>query len=181
MRLISVPLLFGAVAMAACSHAEQSSSVTPVTPTAAAATEPAPHSHHQESPIEATLRGPDVIPASGEVELVLQLTRSMATMAPIRVDVTLPAGVDLIAGVASDVVTDTTATSIERRFKLRYPSIPTTDALFVVDWQTKAAGFHAKLPYRFGRPAPATAEPARLPTETRLPGGTSLGRPILTK
>lgn len=183
-HLSTTSLLTLAAALSACSQPE----ATPSSPTTTAAHEPhsqapadGPDEHLPQSPMTARLRGPDKPPPTGEIEVHLDLTRSRSTLAPISVSLTLPAGAERVAGEASESITDTTATALTRAWRIRYDAVPKGDLEVTVDWRTDAAGFRAKLPYRFGRPEPKAPEPERMPTETKLPGGTSLGRPIITR
>ena len=132
-----------------------------------------------KSPIEATLTGPDAVLGSATIDLKLKVSRANSEVGPIKVLLKLPVGVKLESGTVDEALADATALSFERTWRIGFGAVPRDDVTVVVDWQTKAAGFHAELPYRFGRPAPKEKEPPRLP-EVRLPSGQSLGRPILT-
>lgn len=177
---------------AACSQPQRPQEAAPAAPAVQAASctapqasvnpapaEAAPPSANPKSPMTAKLLEPAAVAASGELELGVEVWRVEANLAPIKVSVVLPTGAQLAAGTADDTITDTQAQSFKRVWRIRYAALPSADAKVIVDWQTEAAGFHAELPYRFGRPAPKRPEPPRLP-EVRLPGGQSLGRPILT-
>lgn len=177
--------------LSGCGHQQVASTETPVVaaaqptsgepkPAAAAPTAEPPPSAHMQSPMSARLEEPATIPKAGTIDIVLQVTRIQPTLAPITIKVELPSGVALATGQPTESVTDTTLTKFDRTFRFSYSAIPVGDAKIIVDWQTEAAGFHAELPYRFGRPAPTAKEPARAPGEVVLPGGQSLGRPILT-
>lgn len=183
-RRATLAVLGAIAAVAGCSQPERAASTDPAPPPRAAATEPPPSEpaeHLPQSPMTARLVIPDRVPAAGELELRLDLTRSNPTLAPISVSLQLPAGSALVAGDARSSITETTSTAITRTWRIRYTTLPAADATVVVDWRTNGAGFHAELPYRFGRQEPKQAEPQRMPVETRLPGGVSLGRPILTR
>ena len=186
-------LAAGATAITACSQPQRPEAAAPAavvagptTPQASdnppPAAEPAPSgapSANPKSPMTATLLEPSAVAASGEVELGVEVWRVKASLAPIKISLVLPAGAQLAAGAAEETIADTQAQSLKRTWRVRYATLPSADAKVIVDWQTDAAGFHSELEYRFGRPAPKRAEPPRLP-EVRLPGGQSLGRPILT-
>lgn len=178
----------------ACGHQQAAKAETPepvpanppsVAPEPAKAAPAAPSdapqpSGHMQAPMTAALAEPLAVPNAGTVDVVLHVTRVQPDLGPITIKVELPAGTVLAAGQAVEVVADKSATLFDRTFRVSYTSVPAADAKFVVDWQTPAAGFHAELPYRFGRAAPVAKEPPRLPGEVVLPGGQSLGRPILT-
>lgn len=177
----------GATLAAGCSQPQRpvapSPAATPAEPVAKV-TEPAAAQaevaeSNPKSPMTANLVQPTAVPATGEINLGLEVWRVNPAMAPIKVTVELPAGARLVGGSAAETITDTQAQEFKRTWRIAYATIPAADAKVIVDWQTDAAGFHAELPYRFGRAEPKRTEPPRLP-EVRLPGGQSLGRPILT-
>ena len=170
--------------LCACSQAQRPDEATVVPGPAVAAAQPsalAQENAHDgpQSPMTADLDAPQVVPASGTIDLQLRLWRVNPAMTPVTVKIVLPSGATLAAGQASETITDMTNAQLQRTWRMQYAAIPPGDATVIVDWQTKSAGFHAELPYRFGRPEPTRNEPPRLP-EVKLPNGTSLGKPILT-
>ena len=132
------------------------------------------------SPMSSTLVGPTNVPAKGEVELELSVGRVRPGLAPILVKIQTPQGTTIGKGSMTETITDASATTLIRRWTLRYDAVPPSDVVVVVDWQTPAGGYHAELPWRFGRPDPKAKPPVTLPGEVRLPGGQSLGTPILS-
>jgi len=166
----------------ACSQPHQRSATRParastdrpVEPEATGAAHSAP-----KSPIHARLDGPTTVPQRGEIQLRLTVDRRVA-VAPVTIELRAPAGTSVIAGPRTATLTNPAVGAHIQAWTLRYDALPAGNATVIVDWQTKAAGFHAELPYRFGRAEPKVAEPRRLPGKVRLPGGGTAGRPILT-
>lgn len=190
-QLNLVIITMSLAAPTACGQQQAATAETPViatasqrepspTPAPASASDAPTPSAHMQSPISAHLQEPPAVPSSGTIDLNLQLTRVQPILVPITIKVVLPTGVALTSGLAAETINDTTVTKFDRSFRLSYAAVPVDDAKVIVDWQTPGAGYHAELPYRFGRSAPVAKEPARLPGEVVLPGGQSLGRPILT-
>jgi hypothetical protein len=184
-------LLFVVVAGTSCGQPtpvpDTTVSATAVLPVAARDPLPSPEPDQNppaqgspQSPIQTRLTGPETVPTQGDIELVLTIDRARADLVPISVDLRLPAGVTLVAGLEQERVADTSKPGFTRTWRLHYDRVPQEDVAVVVDWQTASAGFHAELPWRFGRPEARKAEPPRLPGAVKLPGGRSLGRPILT-
>ena len=114
------------------------------------------------------------------MQLTLTIDRHIAGFGPMRIDVQLPPGVKLAAGRLSDVERSNDASPVRRSFSLVYAAIPTADVHVIVDWRGQGSGFHADLPWGFGRPAPVTPEPKRLRSAPKLPGGPPIARPIVT-
>ncbi len=167
-------------APAAAPPALQPASATPAPEHPPAAPAPDRPSAGPQSPIEARLSGPDAVPARGEVELRLAIDRARPDLSPIQVEIRLPKGASLAVGSAQERIADTVLPALERTWLIRYDRVPKGDVTVVVDWQTEGAGFHAELPWRFGRPDVTRVAPPRLPGPVVLPGGRSLGKPILT-
>jgi hypothetical protein len=167
-------------APAAAPPALQPAAAAPTMPAPTAEATPALPSTGPQSPIQVRLSGPNTVPTRGEIELRVAIDRARPDLAPIQVDIRLPAGARLAAGNAQERIADTTLLSLERTWRIRYDRAPKGDVTVVVDWQTQGAGFHAELPWRFGRPEAKRAAPPRLPGPVVLPGGRSLGKPILT-
>lgn len=126
-----------------------------------------------QSPIQCSLR---LVDGESPLTLELSVTKLLATETPLAVSVRLPPGVELNP-VSLDPIAASETGVVTRRVQLRYSSVPSSDAFFVVDTQGKSFGYHAELPYRFGRPEPTTPAPVRSDTTLKV-GGKTLGRPI---
>lgn len=180
-------LFLASVLACACAREKRGDSMPPgaeATPAAVSPsneTEPtATSKHNPSSPVTAKLLGPAQVPATGSVVLVLELERANTAVGPISINLRLPTGIVVQGDAVDEKIVDTSQTRFKRQWTIRYPSIPTDDLLVIVDWRTSGAGFHAELPWRFGRPEAKGKEPAYLPGEVRLPTGESIGTPILS-
>ena len=139
-----------------------------------------PASSRPQSPISVNVIGPANVPLKGPVDLRVQIDRASTQMNPVLVRVRLPAGVHLSKGKMEESIRDTAHPRLTRAYTITYQQRPKDDLFIVVDWMAAGAGFHAEVPWRFGRTAPKAAEPERLPGAIRLPGGKSIGTPILS-
>lgn len=94
-----------------------------------------------------------------ESRLTLEIAKLIPTEKPLTVRFSVPAGVTtepLLT--ARELAPETTGTtSIEVVVRASTP--PTQDLVAICDSQGVSFGFHAEVPYRFGRPGPTIVEP----------------------
>jgi hypothetical protein len=115
---------------------------------------------------------------AGEVVLVARVETFGHFRSPISVDLRMPEGVALVAGVPSVVLPPADAGAVrEIELTFRFRSTPKEDLILVVDSQTPAAGVHAEDHYRFGRPAPERLQPAANGPAIRV-GNLDFGRSV---
>jgi hypothetical protein len=134
--------------------------------------------HDVGAPVRVQVSGPPQVTPGTTIEVRAEIERSWAAVHPLQLDVQVPQGVRLVSGAPKESLNDAAATRFERSWLLHVDAVPGGDFVVVVDWQTSGAGFHAAIPYRFGRPEPKLAAPKSLGPEIVLPNGVSLGQPI---
>lgn len=77
------------------------------------------------------------------------------------VAVELPPGVKVIEGrTALNLLPNAEAVTVTEQLTLAFEAPPQGDALLKLDGDSGAMGFHSRVPYRFGRAAPAEPSPA---------------------
>jgi hypothetical protein len=134
-------------------------------------------SHHTQM-IGAFLHGPITPVASQPIQLTLEVTRHIPLKAEITVDVRLPAGASLRTG---ETHTRLAANDAARRDQLVYElaggPMPSEDLVVVVDARGAGFGYHAELPYRYGRPAPVPDAPEASGANVQV-GGKSFGKSV---
>lgn len=87
--------------------------------------------------------------------VLAHLRRRTAIPVAYTVRLELPAGVRFEAGRPKfEVPPNTAADEVTERYTLLFEQLPTVDATLLVDGDSAGLGSHAKVPYRFGRPAP---------------------------
>jgi ABC-type glycerol-3-phosphate transport system substrate-binding protein len=108
-------------------------------------------------------------------QLTLKVEKSSKTETDLDIRLEVPPGVDAptrrqwsISAAESGVL----LVEIE----LGWKAAPATDLKAIIDTQGKSLGYHAEVPYRFGRPAPQAPELPR--AEPVQVGGTNLGAPV---
>ncbi len=127
-----------------------------------------------ESPIQVTVR------ATGESEhgasLEVTITKLVALEHPLALTLRLPSGVDATPAVLTAIGEKETGHFVQT-LQLTYGAKPASDLVVVADSQGKASGYHAEVPYRFGRPVPTVPQPVRSPDTVKM-GGIPLGQPV---
>ncbi|MDP2269326.1 MAG: hypothetical protein Q8K32_01270 [Archangium sp.] len=82
--------------------------------------------------------------------------------------VELPPGVKLVEGRTQlTLLPNTEAVTVSERLTLSFTAPVEGDAQLKLDGDSGAMGFHAKVPYRFGRPAPDETGPSATGVEPR--------------
>ena len=91
--------------------------------------------------------------------LTLEVTKLIATERPLALAFRVPPGVVVEPELTAREIPAASVgtTSIEILVRASVP--PTQDLIAICDSQGTTFGFHAEVPYRFGRPAPTIAEP----------------------
>lgn len=103
-------------------------------------------------PIRTTLSGPAVPQRDGEIELSLRIDRHLLTpSAEISVRLSLPEQVALQSGALDTRVLPDSEPITELRYVLRVDDLPDEDVMVSVAAVGEGFGYHASLPYRFGR------------------------------
>jgi hypothetical protein len=112
---------------------------------------------------------------SGELELEVVIERR--TSDPVSLEIALPAGAELIDGALRETL-DQPGRRIVRKLLLRLPNgVPADDVRVIADARGVGYGVRATTAYRFGRPLPKLAQPARGGTAS-IANGKRLGKPI---
>jgi hypothetical protein len=100
---------------------------------------------------------------------------------PFLMSVELPAGVKVLEGRTQlQLLPNTEAVTVTERLVLGYEGTPLEDAQLKLDGDAASMGFHYKVPYRFGRPAPDESGPKATGPEF-IKAGKSLGPSIPLK
>lgn len=95
---------------------------------------------------------------TGGVELIATIEVRGRFPSPIRVEVKTPAGARLVKGEAVATLPASDGPARYRMaYRFAYESVPSQDAVLVVDAQGGGFGAHAEKRYGFGRPAPVPA------------------------
>jgi hypothetical protein len=127
------------------------------------------------TPIRAALRGPRLPEPGQTIELELTLDRRIPAAAELSIRLELPANTRLVRGAQHERVWG--AGPALRRFALAIEGLPRDDLRIVLDARGANFGYHAELPYRFGRTAPLPRTPP-LAERTLRVGTRSLGRSV---
>ena len=151
----------------------------PVTPAAAVAR------HDMESPVVVrwvTRVEPGAVTgrpgAEDRLVLAARVEQTGRLGLALRVWVEAPEGVTQTRGPQQYTVAPAAPGSAhETELEFEVVAVPRDDLVLVVDAQGAAAGFHARVPYRFGRAAPVSATPP-LTTAPVTVGGTSAGAAV---
>jgi hypothetical protein len=170
-------LLALALPLAACAAPPSA----PAVATPAVAVAPAARRDH-ESPVIArwvTRAEPAAVTgrqgAGDRLVLVARVEQPGHLGLPLRVSIEAPDGVTQTRGPQRYTVAPGAPGAVhEAEVEFAVTAVPGDDLVLVVDAQGAAAGYHARVPYRFGRPAPAIAPPPLTATAVTV-GGTSAG------
>jgi hypothetical protein len=128
---------------------------------------------NERAPITASLRGPRVA-EPGSIELELVIERRVPASAELSIALRLPGGARLVRGRLRERLAGPRAL---RRYELAVERLPSEDFVVVLDAQSPGFGYHAELPYRFGRSAPLPQVP-RLAERSLTLGSRSFGRSV---
>lgn len=139
----------------------------------AASTSGATVARDAQSPLEVTLRALSESATSATLEV--RVRKATATERPLVLTLTLPPGVEAAPATLPPV--EALDTGVQTRLvQLSFQQRPATDLFVVADLQGTAMGYHATVPYRFGRPEPVAPE---LPRSGAVHlGPHSLGQPV---
>lgn len=99
------------------------------------------------------------------VTLVARVERKAFTRMPLTVDVSAPKGASVEGERHFVIPASDEPDVVERRYFVRYDSVPAGDVILTVDGRTDGFGFHAEVPWAFGagpesRPPPVADGPA---------------------
>lgn len=183
-KLLPLSLLSFATLLAACTTPEkQAPNNAPApTPTVAAPADTqasVPHTDEAVPPLFVKVRGPVSLVANSDVEVDIEILRTAPDATPMNLMITVPTGAQLIKGLASETIVETTSTSLHRLVTVHVgATIPTDDVVVTVDANTPGSGVHATNAYRFGRPDPKLAQPQPGAGPTLSAKGIKLGKPI---
>ncbi len=136
---------------------------------------------HLDAPVVArwvTHAEPSAVTGRGQGDrlvLVARIEQPGRLGLPLSVWVEAPGGVVQTRGQRQYTVAPAHAGSVhETEMEFVVGAVPNGDLVLVVDAQSPGAGFHARVPYRFGRPAPTIATPTLTGTSVTV-GNTSAG------
>lgn len=178
-RISSTRVAVCLLAVTACTAPNLTQPTIP--PVVSAPAVPAVATVHEDvgAPVQIRVSGPPLVVAGQTIEVRATITRTWAAVTPLQLDVEVPKGTRLVSGPPHETLTDGQAPHFERVWRVHIDALPSQDLVVTLDWQTSGAGYHAAIPYRFGRPEPrlATATAHGLPIV--LPNGVSLGEPVL--
>ncbi len=107
----------------------------------------------QQFPV--TVRWEEKARSERGVTLAAHVTRLSAMPMALHVVVDVPAGAKLETGRQKfDLLPNTEGVEIVETYTVLFDTPPPTDLLLHVDADAQSFGYHAKVPYRFGRPEP---------------------------
>jgi hypothetical protein len=106
------------------------------------------------------LRGPDPVPAKGDIKLTLEIVANEPISPPVTVKVALPAGAQLTAGKAEEVLQIKQAGTSTREYQVHIDAALSGPVVVTADAKDPAGAFglHAKREYPSVQPA--TSPPA---------------------
>lgn len=110
----------------------------------------------KKPPLRAKLVGPEAPAVLAPIRLTLQIERPAAIPSDVDVEIRLPESVLLHVGERKRTLAKNAgAARDELHYELMASELPAEDAIIVLDAHGPGFGYHAELPYRFGRPEPA--------------------------
>lgn len=131
------------------------------------------------APVSARLQGPSQVEAGQDIELTAVVERNTGAEQPVSLELVLPPGARLVSGQTRELLPGGNGPLL-RTFVVHLDQLPERDIELVASAGNQAFGARARGAYRYGRPEPRLAEPARSPNDLMY-GGRSLGRPIELK
>jgi len=131
------------------------------------------------SPVTVKLLGPAQVSAGQDIEVVAEVDQFVGTGAAVQLHLQLPPGAHLVSGSESELLPAGNG-KLTRRFVIHLDSVPATDIEAVATTNNTSFGARAQSTYRFGRPEPRLAEPARATSPITV-SGKNLGKPIQLK
>lgn len=131
------------------------------------------------SPIEAKWTVHEV--GATSAKLSFTLTKAIATEKDVSVVLVVPAGATLEPSTSRWLIPAAQTGDIVASIDVRWSTLPVDDLQAVIDMQGVSMGFHAVVPYRFGRPEPKVVAPPHDTPNVRV-GNSNIGSPVdLTK
>jgi hypothetical protein len=131
------------------------------------------------SPVTVKLLGPEQVSAGQDIEVVAEVDQFVGSNAAVQLHLELPEGAHLVSGNESELL-PTGNGKLTRRFVVHLDKVPTTDIEVFATTSSNSFGARAKSAYRFGRPEPRFAEPARAASPLVV-SGRNLGTPVQLK
>jgi hypothetical protein len=131
------------------------------------------------SPIEVRIEAPEGVPRTDQPLSLRWVVEQRGQLGiPLELEVRVPPGVRVSGEVSAHLQPNP---GVRRGdITLEFPSIPAEDFVVVVHGASATAGYHAEIPYRFGRPTPVAPTPPRTGPRLQL-GGHDLGRAVPTQ
>lgn len=117
---------------------------------------------NRQGPLACTLSGPEHAQAGAPLALALHIDRRLShASVVVEVKLRLPEGVALEQGALEAQVAPSSEPNVELAYTLRAHALPAQPAVFVIDARGEGFGYHAELPYRFGRAPEPPSAPVR--------------------
>lgn len=111
------------------------------------------HSSRARSPVQVSWQ--EIRRDETQVELIARVQRLAPLPFPLEVSVSLPAGATLKTGRARfTLAPNLEGETHDEAIVVAYATVPAGDVELAADGQTAEMGVHARMAYRFGRPAP---------------------------
>jgi hypothetical protein len=124
---------------------------------------------NRQGPLASSLSGPDRARAGETLPLTLRIDRRMLhDSVEVLVEVNLPDGVALQQGKLRTRVLPDSEAVVELRYALRADALPDENVVFVLDAEGEGFGYHAELPYEFGRESAPPSAPERSAEAVRV-------------
>lgn len=129
----------------------------PVAPKAVPTPTPTPAAEAPGSPI--TVKWIEGGRNEAGTRLKLEVTKLIVTERPLALGFSVPPGVVVEPELTAREIAAASVGTTSIEILLRASVPPPQDLVAICDSQGASFGFHAEVPYRFGRPAPTVAEP----------------------
>ncbi|MEO7093501.1 MAG: hypothetical protein ABI175_09640 [Polyangiales bacterium] len=179
-----LPLTLLALLAAACTTPEKQAATTApptttVAPPAATTAATIPVTDEAVPPLFVKVKGPASLAVDSDVEIDVEIVRTAPDSAPMQLMISVPSGAQLVKGLATESIVDTTSTSVHRVLTVHVGgTMPSADVVVTVDSSGPGMGVHATNAYRFGRPEPKLAQPVPGNGPSLSAKGVKLGKPI---
>ncbi len=127
------------------------------------------------SPIEASWVVRETSATSAK--LTLNVMKAAVTEKDVSVELLVPPGATLEPSTLRWFIPAAQTGDVVTEVEVRWTTVPATDLQAIVDMQGVAMGFHALVPYRFGRPEPQVVQPPHDTPNVRI-GNSDIGSPV---